>query len=189
MTPLAIILLLIFLYCLAPAPLSVVPTVGTAVAAQTAAGHIEVIPKAKYIELKKISSPNQGKAEYAGILNIGKISVVPVDSGVGGFGISATASSSLGGNTPDKVLDYGNAGSMWHSKVTPNLGEWIRLELSTPMALKKVIIANRPDVPGGTDHESARIMGTQVTIMDANSKPIKTYIVGNNAASLEFSGY
>jgi len=170
-----------------PSSKSVVPTPDDASLVRTATGNIEVKPKVKFIELKKIAKTPSGNPAYAGIMNIKKIVIVPEDVVTGNSTITATASSSMGTSTADQVVNYDNPNSMWHSKITSEPGEWIRVELGTPVALKFITIMNREDVAGGPDDESERIVGTQVTIMDAGSKPIKTYVITQKANMIKFA--
>lgn len=150
------------------------------------AGDIVVVKKAQFIELKKIEK-SAGPANYAGILNIMKLLVYPTADGppLDGIDLTATASSAMSDvYGAANVLSYKNTTSMWHSKITGDVGEWLRIELSTPMSLDRISIINRPDVsPAG---ENSRIIGTQVTILDTDKQPIKTYVIGKKGDKIDF---
>jgi F5/8 type C domain len=167
-----------------PTPEAVVPAVTAA-----AAGNVEFVQKAKYVELKKISSPNPGPANYAGIMNVGSIMLYPKGSTapLPASALTATASSQFAaGHSADQVLNYDNPASFWHSKLTPDLGEWVRVELKEPTALDHITFLNRADV-AGSNVEAVRMLGTQVSILDADSKPIKTYVVTEKSPSYTFA--
>jgi F5/8 type C domain len=167
-----------------PTPEAVVPA-----ATPAAAGNVEFVQKAKYVELKKISSPNPGPADYGGILNVGNIMLYPKGSTapLPASALTATASSQIAAAySADKVLDYANPASFWHSKMGPALGEWVRVELKEPMALDHITFLNRADV-AGSNVEAVRMLGTQVSILDADSKPIKTYVVTEKSPSYTFA--
>ena len=101
--------------------------------------------------------------------------------------MTATASSQFAaGYSADQVLNYANPASFWHSKATSDFGEWVRVELKDPVALDHITFLNRADV-AGSNVEAARMLGTQVSILDADSKPIKTYVVAEKSPSYTFA--
>jgi len=169
---------------------SVEPTPDDADLAATATGDIEFVKKVKYVELKKIGSPNPGFAGYAGTMNVGLVILLPKSGSqdiVPASALTATASSQLTTElSADQVIAYPDERKFWHSKLTPDLGEWVRVELKEPMALDRIMILNRQDATG-TNGDSARILGTQVTIMDTEGKPIKTYVITENSKFYTFA--
>jgi hypothetical protein len=174
----------------APEAVAIVPTTAAPVVA-TSAGNVQLVQKAKYVELKKIGSPNPGPANYAGIMNVGNIMLYPDGSGapLPSSALTATASSQISpAYPPEAVINYAAPAGFWHSKMGGELGEWVRVELKEPTALDHIVILNRADVPG-SGVEAVRMLGVQVSILDADSKPIKSYVIAEKTPSYTFAAH
>jgi len=154
------------------------------------AGDAVVVKKVKYIEFKKLEKTPGPSTGYAGIINIMKVLVFPTIDGppLTASEMTATASSTLGAEyAASNVLDYAAPSTMFHSRITGDVGEWLRVELKTPMALDHISILNRPDVSPAL--ENSRIVGTQIAILDTEGSAVKTYVVGAAGDKLDFAAH
>jgi len=166
----------------APDSKSIRPMLHSVIPAITPGGNVELVRKVKYVELKKIGSPNPGDASLAGVMNISHIKLYAKGSApyIPASKLTATASSQFALRySADQVLNYANAGAFWNSKLTPSLGEWVRVELKEPTALDRIVIVNIPHLPTN-NVEAIRILGTQVSIIDTEGNTIKSYVIATN---------
>jgi len=166
---------------------SVEPTPAAVAIVPTPAGDIQLVRKAKYVELKKIGNV---VGISGGTINIGNIMLYPAGSRspLPSSALTATASSVYAPAYPaSQVINYSNPNGFWHSKhPTAQAGEWVRVELKEPTALDSVAILNRADDPA-VPVIALRMIGVQVSILDAGGNPIKSYVIAEKAPTYTFA--
>jgi F5/8 type C domain len=189
-TVVLIVFVLIIISVLAtPSSKSVVPTTDEVAPAitQAAAGNVELLRKAKYVELKKIENV---VGASGGTINVGNIMLYPKGASqpLPASALTATASSVYDPKYPaSQVINYAIPSSFWHSKhPTAQAGEWVRVELTEPTVLDHITVLNRADDPN-VPVIALRMIGVQVTVLDTDSKPIKTYVISEKAPAYTFA--